>query len=50
MMWIAACTVIVFLMTRGIPQTPPLTRARPLSPRLNPASIVVGDDVTVRPA
>jgi hypothetical protein len=46
MVWIAFCTVIVFLITRSIAQTPP-ARARPLSIRLNP-SPMVGDDTTAR--
>ena len=49
MIWIAVGTVVLFLVTRWIPKAY-LPQTRTLSaPVLNPASLMLTDDITVRP-
>ena len=50
MIWIGAATLVAFVLIRGLPQLGPSFRPRPRAIRLNPASIVITDDITVRPA
>jgi hypothetical protein len=49
MIWIALGTVIVFVLTRWMPKAyVPQTRSAPVR-LLNPSSIMLTDDITVRP-